>query len=328
MSTKNKFKITFCEICKKKKFTQLPFTEVKFDKYRKSALFLCRSCGMTPFFSNYKLSSNYKDDNRKLLLYEYYQDNSNREYSVKRSKSIELNYRKRISENLFWCKNLINNECSRLLDIGCGEGVLLQEAKKLNFEVEGIEPSYDQCKMHKINGLTVHQGLCEDYKDKFKNKFDIVTLTWVLDYFLYPKKNINIINNFLKEDGYLLIMKSTMLDVNLFKYRFGIPFPHQKNIEAIKPNLKTSISHPYYYTKKSLLMIMEICGFELVSEKSNYGLQPVFLFKKMKSKVNYKFNNNHIAVKLYFYFWFFRDLLYIPIFSKILDCINTFRSKR
>ena len=66
----------------------------------------------------------------------------------------------------------------------------------------------------------------------------------------------------------------------------------------------------------------------LFSEKSNYGLQPVFLFKKMKSKVNYKFNNNHIAVKLYFYFWFFRDLLYIPIFSKILDCINTFRSKR
>ena len=37
-------------------------------------------------------------------------------------------------------------------------------------------------------------GLCEDYKDKFKNKFDIVTLTWVLDHFLYPKKNLNIIN--------------------------------------------------------------------------------------------------------------------------------------
>ena len=71
--------------------------------------------------------------------------------------------------------------------------------------------------------------------------------------FFVSKKNINIINNFLKEDGYLLIMKSTMLDVNLFKYRFGIPFPHQKNIEAIKPNLKTSISHPYYYTKKIIV---------------------------------------------------------------------------
>ena len=50
-------------------------------------------------------------------------------------------------------------------------------------------------------------------------------------------------------------------------------------------------------------MIMEICGFELVSEKSNYGLQPVFLFKK-KSKVKYKFNNNHISTKLYFHFGF------------------------
>ena len=75
-------------------------------------------------------------------------------------------------------------------------------------------------------------------------------------------------------------------------------------------------------------MIMKICGFELVSEKSNYGLQPVFLFKKMKSKVKYKFNNNHVATKLYFYFWFLRDLLYIPIFSKILDCLNAVRSKR
>ena len=57
----------------KRKNLTTPFTEVKFDKYEN--LHFCRSCGMTPFFSNYKLSSNYKDDNRNLLLYEY-QDNS------------------------------------------------------------------------------------------------------------------------------------------------------------------------------------------------------------------------------------------------------------
>ena len=83
----------------------------------------------------------------------------------------------------------------------------------------------------------------------------------------------------------------------------------------------------FFYTKKSLLMIMKICGFELISEKSNYGLQSVFLLKKTTSKEKYEFKNNHIVTKLYFYSRFLRDLLYSPIISIFNDYINRFYKK-
>lgn len=87
--------------------------------------------------------------------------------------------------------NIENN--TRVLDVGCGDGVLIEYLKQeKNIDVRGLEISKDKVQTCISKGLTVIEGNAEiDLKQFPKNSFDYVVLSQTLQAFLNPEIVIN-----------------------------------------------------------------------------------------------------------------------------------------
>ncbi len=87
--------------------------------------------------------------------------------------------------------NIENN--TRVLDVGCGDGVLMEYLKQeKNIDVRGLEISKDKVQTCISKGLTVIEGNAEiDLKQFPNNSFDYVVLSQTLQAFLNPEIVIN-----------------------------------------------------------------------------------------------------------------------------------------
>ena len=87
--------------------------------------------------------------------------------------------------------NIENN--TRVLDVGCGDGVLIEYLKQeKNVDVRGLEISKDKVQICISKGLTVIEGNAEiDLKQFPNNSFDYVVLSQTLQAFLNPEIVIN-----------------------------------------------------------------------------------------------------------------------------------------
>lgn len=87
--------------------------------------------------------------------------------------------------------NIENN--TRVLDVGCGDGVLIEYLKQeKNIDVRGLEILKDKVQTCISKGLTVIEGNAEiDLKQFPNNSFDYVVLSQTLQAFLNPEIVIN-----------------------------------------------------------------------------------------------------------------------------------------
>ena len=88
--------------------------------------------------------------------------------------------------------NIIANNIengTRVLDVGCGDGVLIEYLKKeKNIDVRGLEISKDKVQNCISKGLTVIEGNAEiDLKQFPDNSFDYVVLSQTLQAFINPE---------------------------------------------------------------------------------------------------------------------------------------------
>ena len=85
------------------------------------------------------------------------------------------------------------NKNSHVLDVGCGDGILMEylvKEKKVN--IRGIEISKTKVKNCIAKGLTIIEGNAEEDLKQFPDKsFDYVVLSQTLQAFLNPEKVIN-----------------------------------------------------------------------------------------------------------------------------------------
>ena len=88
--------------------------------------------------------------------------------------------------------DLISKE-SRVLDVGCGDGILMEFLiKEKNVDVRGIEISKSKAQNCISKGLTIIEGNAEKDLEQFPdNSFDYVVLSQTLQAFLDPEKVIN-----------------------------------------------------------------------------------------------------------------------------------------
>ena len=88
--------------------------------------------------------------------------------------------------------NIIANNIengTRVLDVGCGDGVLIEYLKKeKSIDVRGLEISKDKVQKCISKGLTVIEGNAEiDLKQFPNNSFDYVVLSQTLQAFINPE---------------------------------------------------------------------------------------------------------------------------------------------
>ena len=139
-------------------------------------------------------------------------------------------------------------ENSKLLDVGCGSGLLVKAFDDLNYESYGLEPSSFLFNEGIRNNLKLYQGTLEDFS--FSNEFSFISLIDVIEHVQNPGKLLNNIQEALNEDGYLLVI--TPRRDSFFRFLLGFKWWHYR------------IAHVGYFSKVNLIEILKNSGFDVV----------------------------------------------------------------
>ncbi len=157
-------------------------------------------------------------------------------------------------EYISYAQQLINFLMERikkgsLLDIGCGSGYLIEEANKLGFQGEGLDPSYEAVKFCQRRNLEVRYGLLEE-KYYPSETYDIVVASHVLEHVSDPIKFLNICRKILKKNGYLCLAQTN--------YTGMIPFVYGRYWEGWVPN-----EHLAHFSPFGIQFLLKKSGFKV-----------------------------------------------------------------
>lgn len=142
----------------------------------------------------------------------------------------------------------------RVLDIGAGGGEFLAEAKRLGFEVEGVEPSVGFAQYaERTYGVKVHIAPLNkiDFGDR---KFDLVHSFHVFEHLRDPLASMKLVHSLLVPGGYFFVAVPNMA-------------------EKRTPTGMFHFAHVHGFAHESLRMMAEKAGFEWVPGPSRGAAQ-------------------------------------------------------
>ena len=168
--------------------------------------------------------------------------------------------------------NISNTSNLKLLDIGSAGGAYLLAANELGFQSEGIEPNKWLCNFSVSQyGLKVTQGVLSSNSYK-PNSFDIISMWDVIEHLTNPNEVLSTINKLLVDDGKLIINYpdySSRISKILGKY-----WPFWLDV------------HLYYFSEKTIRLILEKNGFKVIEIKRHYQLLELgYILKRIESKI-------------------------------------------
>ena len=148
----------------------------------------------------------------------------------------------------------------RLLDVGCGAGTFLDEARAAGFAVEGQEVAatfVDYCR--RTHGLIVHDGFLDDL-DLPRGSYDVITAFDVIEHHPDPRLLITQMRALLRPGG--VVMISTHDIGNYFARHYGVRWRY------IRP-----IGHITYFSRRTLARLLRSCGFEVVRQGGSHTIE-------------------------------------------------------
>lgn len=155
----------------------------------------------------------------------------------------------------------------KILELGCGEGAILEILARRECEVWGVEPNPKAARICKKKGLN---AVCSSLKEaNFRDGFfDAVIMSQVLEHLPSPKTTLKEVNRIVKRKGKVLIYcpnVESYLSKLFGKYWHGwhIPF------------------HFYSFTKKAILKLINDAGFKVA--KIDTITPPHFFTTSLKS---------------------------------------------
>jgi SAM-dependent methyltransferase len=141
--------------------------------FRHAWLFRCDGCGL--------LSSSFEPN---------IPATSNISIIDEEQRNIGLDATRRHNNSLILAKLAALCGCSggRLLDVGCGLGYFLRDAKALGFDTVGIEPDANVIgRARKLSGVCIHHGLFPDVLDE-NDRFDVIIFNDAYEHIPNPER--------------------------------------------------------------------------------------------------------------------------------------------
>ncbi len=215
-----------CPICESKKTASI-------NGYEKDYLVRCSQCSFV--YSNLKPTKDELDNT--YGLYEY----SN---SVPTEVTIE-----KIKKLVAFLMNQIH--IKNVLDIACGNGIILCQFKKLGYNTYGTEYDSRLEEIGEKKGFTMLPGGVLPSKPDGKTSFDLIIFTEIIEHINNPKEVINNIYNLLSSNGILYITTPNFdsLERKLLGNGWGmICYPE----------------HISYYSPKTLHKLLTKSGFKKI----------------------------------------------------------------
>jgi len=159
-------------------------------------------------------------------------------------------------------------ERHRLLEIGCGNGFFLEEARALGFaEVDGVEPSVDAVR-HAPENLRGRIRVGSYERDTFPdNSFDVVCGFQVLDHAADPAALVRAVLEDLKVGGVALFINH---DSGAWSARL---------LGELSPIV--DVGHTVLFDKRTMRALFERCGFRVYDVFSVRNTYPLRYWTKM-----------------------------------------------
>ena len=195
-----------------------------------------------------------------------------------------------------------------LLEIGAGAGYFLCEAKKMGFDVYGIELNEIKADFinNKLNIPCETKTLHESFN---KKRFDVIYHCNVISHFYDPVSEFYEMNNRLNTNGIIIFETGNLGDVKekyfyLFKgegNNFGYP------------------GHLFFFSEQSIKNLLALAGFEIIGIRRYsilFQLRIIRLLGRIKTIIKSSLQNNHKSVNIL-------TTQAISDFSKISETKNT-----
>ena len=146
----------------------------------------------------------------------------------------------------------------KYLEIGCAGGAMLAEARNGGFDTVGVELSSQMAEWgRKHLHLDIREGKVEtqNFPD---NSFNVVFLGDVIEHLPNPRAVLEEIRRILPPEG--IVALAYPMELNSLVPRMRRAF-HLRRQSPHKPY------HLFYYTTRTMRLLLERCGFQVVLEK-------------------------------------------------------------
>jgi len=158
-----------------------------------------------------------------------------------------------------------------ILDIGCGKGHLLKQAKKRGWETFGYDVDCDSVdyfsKKHNI------KMFCGDFEkiNWGANRFNLVSMHHVFEHLKNPLSYLEIINSILLKEGILFMVLPNIKSLSsIIKFRLEKLGLRKKHVGKY---YDTS-HHLFYYEPKTLTEILKKQGYKILHVRSGHKVRP------------------------------------------------------
>jgi len=137
-------------------------------------------------------------------------------------------------------------ESARLLEVGCGEGFFLEQARRQGYSVIGVEPNARSSAFARRLGLEVVTGTLGE-AGIGRDSADIMVALHVIEHLLDPSGEVSRMRNILRKDG-LLVIETPNID--------SLPF------RILRKRWRQFIPvHYYFFSKKTIAALLARNGF-------------------------------------------------------------------
>jgi len=144
-----------------------------------------------------------------------------------------------------------------ILDIGCSSGNFLKSARKLGFNIEGVEPAPAAVATARSYGFKIYEGEIE-HKEIPKNYFNVLTLFEVIEHLNNPLLLLKQCKDILKPGGILVIGTG-----NTDSWTQKVKSNNWEYYDINKHG-----GHISFFNKSSIRLLAKKAGFEVLSIKT------------------------------------------------------------
>lgn len=198
-------------------------------------------------------------------------------------------------------QELVNTNSQRILDVGCGSGVMANELKqKLNAEVWGIELFEDAARKASAKLDKVILGKVEDAIEQLPdNYFDTIIFADVLEHLVDPYKVIAVIKNKLRKNGEIIASIPNVRHWTVIKNLIEGKWDYENAGLLDKTHLR-------FFTLKSAAELFANAGFNVLDIKATLDSKYEFPDELMKAFKNSGYDVSSLQEQSQYYQYLFK----------------------
>jgi len=179
----------------------------------------------------------------------------------------------------------------RILDIGCGNGDVLVQLKRMNIGNELIEMDADNSlllKAKKRGIITYNINLDGKILPFSDNYFDCILLLDVIEHILDVRKLLKEIKRVLRKGGTLILSTPNVQFIyHIFRLILGYsPKTSFGNSKYFRSDFIDG-GHVHYFTEKDLIKTLKDIGFQIIEITGTFNVKNKILSKIMKGTRKY-----------------------------------------